>query len=262
MFSENLCLKFKWKFKAMVALSLQGLAAVSVVVLVLTVAGSVSATEAAPTNDAATSLLPLKPVSKTDLKVMRALDQRYQTAASITMDVEKTLTLGLLGQERKAKGKLTLSGGRLHMELEGTERSLLVINKTSFWAVTFPPPEFKDAATQVITGSVATKKGRSQSLVGLLAQGGFLKFFKATGVRKLPSGESVYFLQPEREQTEFKRAQLTLSSDGKELRELRYWDERDNETRFVFGSIVFGRKKAPDSLFNYVPPANADIMKL
>lgn len=203
----------------------------------------------------------LRPSTDEDAKNLKSLDKRYQNAPSVTMKVDKTLKLGLLNDVRKSKGNLTLSSGRVRMELEGDEKSLLVINKKNFWAVTFPPADFKDAPVQVITGQTGTKKARSQSLLGVLSQGGFLEFFSLTGVKKLAAGEIQYFLQPKSQTSEFKRAQLTVSSDGKEIRELRYWDERDNETQLSFNAVTFG-KKVSDKAFTYSPPAKAEIMKM
>src|SRR3989338_5392789 len=100
------------------------------------------------------------------------------------MKVKKTTKIPLLEQERHAKGTLWISNGRLRMELEGAEKSLLVVNKKNLWAITYPPAEFKDAAVQVIRADTSTKKGRSQNFVALLSQGGFLKFFNATAVEK------------------------------------------------------------------------------
>lgn len=219
----------------------------------------------------------LSPATPAQLKTVKALDEKYQKAPSVEMGVNKLVKLGLLGGERKSAGRLTLSNGRLRMELEGDEKSLLVINKETFWAVTFPDPEFKDAPVQVITGSMGNEKAskssqkkgqktghktsQSQGMLTLLTQGGFLKFFNATGVQKSAEGNVVYFLEPKKQQTDFRRARLTVSADGNEIRELRYWDERDNETTMTFKSVVFG-KKPGDSVFTYAPPANAEIMKM
>lgn len=201
-------------------------------------------------------------VTDSELKTVKALDEKYQKAGSVEMAVDKLVKLGLLGGERKSSGKLVLSGGRLRMELEGDEKSLLVINKKTYWAVTFPGPEFKDAPVQVITGDMGSKKSQqSQGMLSLLTQGGFLKFFHATGVQKSTDGNLVYSLEPQKQQTDFKRAQLTVTPDGKEIRALRYWDERDNETTMLFKSVKFG-KKPGDSEFIYAPPANAEIMKM
>lgn len=202
-------------------------------------------------------------VSEGDLKTLKALDQKYQKAQSITMDVDKTLKLGLLGSERKSKGKLHLSRGRVRMELEGDEKTLLVVNKKNLWAVTFPPAEFKDAAVQVIKGDLGNKKAKSKTdtAVGLLTQGGILKSFKPTGAQANTDGSTIYFLQPLQSQSDFKRAQIAVSKDGSMILGLRYWDDRDNETSFEFSDVKFG-KKADDQLFTYTPPKNADVMAL
>ncbi len=202
-----------------------------------------------------------KQATAQDMKIIRALDGSYQKAASVKMDVDKTLKLGLLQQERKAKGSLLISSGRLRLELTGEEKTLLIVNNKNYWAVTYPSAEFKEAPVQVIEGLMSTKKGRSQSILGLLTQGGFLKFFNVSGVQKEKSGETTFFLQPQKSASEFKRAELKVSADGKEIRELHYWDERDNETLLAFKGVNFGKKPA-DTNFNFEAPPGAEVMKM
>lgn len=202
-----------------------------------------------------------KTVDAKELKRLRALNEKYRTAKSVSMDVSKAVKLGLIGSERKSSGKLTIAAGQMKMELEGSEKTLLVVNKKNLYAVTFPPAELKDAAVQVIRGETGNKKAQSQVITGLLGSGGFLKNFKPTGVTQKESGEILYFLAPMKAASEFKRAQLLVSKDVKEIREFKFWDERENETTFNFSNIVFG-KPVDNSIFNYTPPANADVMNL
>lgn len=213
---------------------------------------------AIPSPDAAEKI---NSVSKADLASLKALNERYRTAKSVEMNVDKLLKLGLIGSERKSAGKLYLAKGQLRMELEGSEKTLLVVNKKNLYAVTYPDPTLKGAATQVIKGETSSKKAQSQALTSLLGSGGFLKNFKPTALQADESGAKTYFLQPTNEQSEFKRAQLVVSSDGKEIRELHYWDARDNETSLKFSNVKFGA--ALDAkIFNYTPPADADVMNL
>jgi outer membrane lipoprotein-sorting protein len=125
--------------------------------------------------------------------------------------------------------------------------------------VDYPSEEFKDAAVQVMKGELSSKKGAQQSFVGLLTRGGILKQFSVSGVQASPAdGQATYFLQPVQQSADFKRAQLTLSSEKKQIVELRYWDERDNETRFLFSNTKFDQ--AVDSkLFKFTPPKNAAV---
>ena len=179
------------------------------------------------------------------------------------MDISKEVKLGLIGSQRKSNGKLQISKGQLRMELEGSEHTLLVINKKNVFAVTYPDKTLKGAALQVIKGDVTSKKAKKQSqssaLANLLGPGGFLKSFKATGVQSHDEGLT-YFLAPNTD-SDMTRAQLKTSKDQKELRELHYWDNRDNETIYTFQNISFDEKLDPQ-IFNYTPPANADVMNL
>ncbi len=179
------------------------------------------------------------------------------------MDISKDVKLGLIGTQRKSSGKLQLSKGQLRMELEGSEHTLLVINAKNVFAVTYPDKALKGAALQIIKGDVSSNKAKKQSqssaLANLLGPGGFLKSFKATGVQ--PNDEGLtYFLAPIGE-SDMTRAKINISKDQKEIRELHFWDARDNETTYTFKNISFGTKLDPN-IFMYNPPANADVMNL
>jgi outer membrane lipoprotein-sorting protein len=99
------------------------------------------------------------------------------------------------------------------------------------------------------------------AIVGLLAQGGFLKYFSVVGVMAAPGDDqlkTIYFLQPQRELVEFTRAQARLTIDGKNIFELRYWDEIGNETSLLFSNTRLNPPLA-ESMFEYVPPKDADV---
>ncbi len=202
----------------------------------------------------------IKKITDSELKLLKTLDSVYQSK-SAEMKVEKTTKIPLLEQERKATGTLWISAGRLRMELEGAEKSLLVVNKNNLWAVTFPPAEFKEAAVSVIKANTSTKKGRSHNFVSLFSMGGIMKFFDATASQHEGNGDVLFFLSPKQEQTDFRRAQVRVSSDGKKLLALNYWDDRDNETRMEFSNLKF-ENKMDEKLFNYIPPANAEIVNM
>lgn len=192
------------------------------------------------------------------LKALKEIDKRYQEASSIAMDVDKTLSLGLLGKEKKSKGRLLLSKGRMRMEIDSPDKSIVVVDGKTLWIADYPSAEFKDASVQVLKGPLDSKKGAQRSFVSLLTRGGILKHFKIVGAQKDDEGRDVYFLVPNAQSFEFKRAQLTASGDGRSIAELRYWDERDNETRLRFSNVKFD-VRAPAKSFEFVPPENADV---
>lgn len=199
-----------------------------------------------------------KPDQSVDIKALKEIDKRYQTAKSVAMDVEKTLVMGLLGKEKNSKGRLLLAQGKMRMEIESPEKSLVVVDGKTLWVADYPPAEFKNAAIQVLKGNLDSRKGAQQGFVGLLTRGGVLKHFKVTGTQQDEKGRGVYFLAPTQETFEFKRARLTLSENGKSIYELCYWDERDNETRMRFSNVKFNAPVSAKS-FEFVPPTNSDV---
>ena len=200
-------------------------------------------------------------VNKKDLASIKTLNDKYRKAKSIAMDVTKDVKLGLVGSERHSTGKLQLAKGQIHMELEGSEHTLLVVNKKNIFVITYPDKALQGAAVQIIKGDIASKKAKKQSqqsaLSNLLGPGGFLKSFNPTGVET--AGEvKTYFLSPIGE-SDMTRAQLKV--ENKEIRELHFWDARDNETSYKFSNTKFDLTIDP-KIFNYIPPANADVMNL
>lgn len=217
------------------------------------------AAKAAAPGDA--SKAELRGVNKKDLVGLKALNEKYRKAKSITMDVAKDVKLGLIGSQRHSTGKLQLASGQIRMELEGSEHTMLIVNKKNVFAITYPDKSLQGAAIQVIKGDVTSKKAKKQAqssaLSNLLGPGGFLKSFNPTGV-ETKDGVQTFFLSPIGD-SDMTRAQLKVSNG--EIRELHYWDARDNETIFQFSNTKFGETIDP-KIFNYTPPANADVMNL
>ncbi len=201
---------------------------------------------------------PISAASPDHLKALGVLDKRYQSAKSVSMALEKTIVIGALEKEKKSKGRLTLSQGRMRMDIEEPDQSLVLIDGKTVWVVDYPSADFKDSPVQVMKGSVQSNKGASQSFMGLLARGGILKHFQVTAVQNDERGRPIFFLNPAKDTGEFKRAQMILSKDNKEIAELRYWDDRDNETRLVFSQVEFD-KPINKKTFEFIPPPGAAI---
>ena len=201
--------------------------------------------------------------SEQQIKTLKKTLLRFKTE-SAEMKVSKLVKLELLGQERKAVGNLKISKGKMRMEIQSPDKSLVVLDKNTAWLISYPAEEFKNAVPQVIKANLSTKKGRSQSLVALLVQGDILQHFLVSGVlnKTDQKGAVVFFLQPKKTSTDFNRAQLTLNEVSKnsfEVVELKYWDEMNNETTFSFSDEKWG-VSVKDELFNYLPPKGVDVL--
>jgi outer membrane lipoprotein-sorting protein len=185
--------------------------------------------------------------SPVDVALIKSIDQSYKSAKSISMDLKKIVKVQLLDKTSKMSGKVLFSKGRMRMEMDPPDKSLVVIDK-----------KHKNSAIQVIQAEVSTKKGRSQNFLGLLTQGGILKFFNVSGVQKTSDEEQVFFLQPNVASVEFKRAQVIVNPKTKKIVALKYWDELDNETGYEFANVKFDLS-LEDKNFVYHPPKNADV---
>ncbi len=196
--------------------------------------------------------------SEEDLKMVRGIDSAYQKAKTVSMNIKKSIKSQLIDSHASSSGKVLFSKGRMRMELNDPDKSLVVIDKKHIWVVNYPSGEFKNSALQVLKAEISSKKGRSQNFLGLLTQGGVLKYFNVSGLMKLSDEEKIFFLQPNDATVEFKRAQMVLNPKTKRITGLRYWDELDNETVFEFSNIKFD-VKLDEKNFNFELPEGADL---
>ena len=196
--------------------------------------------------------------SEEDIGFIRRIDTAYQNAKTVSMDIKKSLKSQLIDSQSNSSGKVMFSKGRMRMEMSEPDKSLVVIDKKHIWVVNYPSGEFKNSALQVIKAEISSKKGRSQNFLGLLTQGGVLKYFNVSGLMKVSDEERIFFLQPNDATVEFKRAQMILNPKTKLITGLRYWDELDNETMFEFSKVKFNQK-LDEKIFIYKPPEGADV---
>lgn len=211
------------------------------------------------------------PASKMELATLERFQKRLLAAGSVRAKVNRKTTIGLLGTEKKADGDLLVSKGRVRMDLkikESSERQLLIVGDKVFWAVTYPPSELKEAAVQVVTGPVKSKKSGPTGFLALLGKEGFLKSFTVSGVALDKDGGIRYYLQPKADWVEAKRALLALgpeisgSKGARDFREILIWDFQDNETQYTLESVKFETGKAANEKFAFDPPKNADVMSV
>lgn len=213
------------------------------------------------------------PATKEQQATLEKFQKRLQAAGQVRAKVNRKTTIGLLGTEKKAKGDLLVSQGRVRMDLKTAdtgERQLLVVGDKTFWAVTYPSTDFKDAAVQVVSGRVKSKKSGPTGFLALLGKEGFLKSFTVSGVALDKDGGIRYYLQPKADWVEAKRVLLALGpeiSDSKNagqrnFREILIWDFQDNETQYTLESVKFESGKAANDKFAFSPPKNADIMSV
>lgn len=197
-------------------------------------------------------------VSKEAMLLLRKVDKKYQKEHGIHLSLNKTITLAMLGSKKMSHGEVWLDKGKMRLEIHNPEPSKIIAGKEFLWIESAPPAGFKDVKTQVMRASLKSKQARSQGLIQLLTQGGVLKYFRVSGMQEA-DGKVTYFLQPDKQSVEFKRAKLVVDKTSKEISELMYWDQMDNETQYQFTASKFGQK-LEDKLFTYTPPKGAEVI--
>lgn len=226
-----------------------------------------------PEKSAEKQTVTIGPATKEQLSILEKFQGRLTGAGQVTARLHRKTVIGLLGQQKLAKGSLLVSKGRVRMDLkteETDERHLLVVGSNAFWAVTYPPKDLEGALVQVVTGPVKSKKAGAAGFLAILGKDGFLKSFSVTGVTLDNDGGIRYYLQPKADWVEAKRALLALGpelskskkSSIRDFREIKIWDFQDNETQFTLEDVKFETAKAVGSKFEFSPPKNADVMSV
>lgn len=196
--------------------------------------------------------------SKAETKLLEVTDLKYQKDHGIHLQIKKTIVSSILGSTKVSEGEAWLNMGQMRLEIHKPEPSKIIADKSYLWIESPAPKGFKEAQPQVLKASLKSKQAQSQGLIQMLTGGGLLKYFKVAGVQRL-SGQVIYFLQPENQAVEFKRAQITVGKKAQVIDELKYWDQMDNETSYRFTKTEF-HQKIKTSKFDYIPPKNAKVI--
>ncbi len=197
-------------------------------------------------------------VSKPQMLLLRQVDQKYQKKHGIHLRLKKTITLAMLGSQKSSEGEIWLNDGQMRLEIHKPEASKIVAGKKYLWIESAPPEGFEKAKVQVLRASLKSEQAKSQGLIQLLTRGGVLRYFRVSGVQEKP-GQITFFLQPDKQSLEFKRAQLVVTTQDKTIHQLRYWDQMDNETVYEFSKSDFNQK-LDANLFAYKPPKDAELI--
>lgn len=197
-------------------------------------------------------------VSTKDMLLLREVDQKYQKQHGIHLQLKKTIKSGMLGSTKESTGEVWLEKGKMKLVINKPQASKIIAGSQFLWIESAPPEDFEGAKVQVLRASLNSKQAKSQGLIQLLTQGGVLKYFRVSGIQK--EADTIrFFLQPDKQAVEFKRAQIEVDKNSKVIQVLRYWDQMDNETTFNFTESEFN-KKLSANLFKYNPPKDAEVI--
>jgi outer membrane lipoprotein-sorting protein len=195
---------------------------------------------------------------------LRAVEKKYASAASVRMKVKRTLLLSVLKKTREYSGVLTLKKpGMLRLELEGQQKSLIVMDGKTIWVVEYPETEAEGGPKVLISNK--SNQLKSQALLSfLLGKGKILTHFKVIE-RIKPTlsnpSEVTYLLLPNENENEIRNLSITIDEQKNLITSISFWDSLNNESRLSFSDTEFSQKIDPTA-FKFTVPKNAEVTRL
>jgi len=194
-----------------------------------------------------------------NLSLVKQVLRRYQKSEAVEIKISKKVHLSLLDETKESSGKLVLSKGRLRMEIEPPDESLLVMNKNIIWLAT-PTPEELGGKTQVlkIPSSKLSQQSRAP-IAFLLGKESVWDQFVVQGEERKNSVTELKLKQKSsKEKADIKSVNLWIDHKNQRIEKLAYKDELDNETSYRFLETDF-KAKPEDKKFEYVPPKDSEV---
>lgn len=178
-------------------------------------------------------------------------------SAGITVALKKKTVNTLLDKEKTSEGRLHYWQGKLRVETESPEESILVMDGKTLWlAQTLPA----DMGGKVLVSKTQAKtlKKSSTLFAALLGNGKPLKEFKLKDRRETDKKVHLEFVPKNEDESEIQKLDLWINGPDQRLVQITYWDDKENEVTFELGDIekIKGDKT---KLFSYKPPKDAEI---
>lgn len=184
----------------------------------------------------------------------------YRESRTFKSKVKKTITQELMGGEPStSEGDFYFSKGRLRLQIEKPEPTLLVYDGKFIW---FESRISEGSETKILVTKMKSQQlKKTDSLLAVLFdRRDFLKLFKL--VKSDSSGElkSYSFVPQDPKKSEVQTLALTLNPTSKEIRKVTYTDAVENKIEIDF--LKTEKTDVPQSTFQYQPPKGADITEI
>jgi outer membrane lipoprotein-sorting protein len=191
-----------------------------------------------------------------ETEVSQALSSLRQKSG-VAVPVKKKSLNGLLGKEKTSEGRLFYWQGKLRLETDAPEETILVLDGKTLWLATKLPEEM-GGKTMVSKTSARNFKKSNTLIAALLENKKLLKEFKLDRRSDVDGEVHLEFAAKKPDENEIQRLALWLRPAAKRLEKITYWDDKENEVTFTLGEIksIDGDRKA---LFSYKPPKGAEI---
>ena len=191
----------------------------------------------------------LTPIVK---EVQEAMNRSFRSSQAVRAMISRENHIDMLSETTKEEGVLTFSQGRLRLEIQKPEKSLLVFNSPTLWIENHLPKEF-GSGVQVTKINITGSRKKREALLAL-----FFDDMDIWGEFRLEKKEqrkglSTYVLATPGF-TNINRVIVSVA-EGKMgvVKKIEYFDHLDNRTSYYFSKID-ELKEVADDLFIYDPP--------
>ncbi len=175
----------------------------------------------------------------------------------VTVALKKRSVNSLLAKERISEGKLHFWQGKLRVETQSPDESLLVMDGKTLWLATKLPEEMGGKTLVSKTKARSFKKSNTL-FAALLGDGNLFDEFKITDRSTIDEDIRLEMVPKIPESTEIQKLDLWLTTKERKLTKVVYWDDKENEVTFDLGEpkTINGNRQA---LFSYKPPKDAEV---
>lgn len=200
------------------------------------------------------------PAKKSSVAAKSEIDKALaplRQSEGVSVSLKKKSLNTLLMKEKISTGTLHFWMGKLRVETESPDETLLVMDGKTIWVVN-KLPEDMGGKTLVSKTNARSFRKSNTFFAALLEDGKLLKEYMVT--KRTAKADRVQMeLGPRSpEESEIQKLELILGDAGRKLEKVTYWDDKENEVTFELGDVktIYGDRKA---LFSYEPPKDAEV---
>lgn len=179
---------------------------------------------------------------------------KYRRAPAIQANVKKTVVQEVMGTSNESEGKFYFSKGKLRLDIEKPEKSVLIYDGKNIWL-----ESHLDESTVEVSRIRSGEMKKTDSLMAALFDRkdvlNNFKHLKTTDAE----GQKTYAFEPKnKDKTEVRYLEVALKN--KDIRRITYKDNMENQVSFEFSDL--SRGKVPADKFTYKPPKGANVTEL
>ena len=193
------------------------------------------------------------------VKPIQEIIEKYNRSSGLKAKVVKTVKLELLDEIRTSKGEMFFQKGRVRLDVNEPDNSMMIVGGGTIW-IEDEIDAFEGKKKHVT--KIHSKQLDRQMRAPLAALFGRKKAWEEFKVLSGNTKDKVVTLTlaPKLKRSlEITEMTVVLDSKKKLITQVSYSDDLDNLVTYSFSDHEVGIK-IPNNKFDYIPPANAEVV--